>query len=862
MKRKNLILTGLLAGALTLFGGICTLSKAENTVVTADTFSKPKYSVMYDYKHYYTYGSAGSVSTTQDGANVNVTSARMYSSRGSSTTVRFYLYNDSVEGEAVLAKDGAINFNDFTIEIETGFMTYNMTVTDSSGTGVGEQSGKKVTLSDLSDGRYTVTAGLSSPGWNPDGRSYAYYSATCSFSFIVDATGPWITGGHIFPNHLYTNTEFTITAGDNGVGLENLYMQAPNSEEVRVVENPITIPAGSVNGRYMFFAADKAGNGSFFRYVNYDSVAPDGMIKNGKGEELGEYTNAPFSYTATDSGSGIKTIEYMPPTSGSWESYTSGTVIPLTATEGRYSFRATDKAGNTDQRSIVFDKTAPFCYLYGGESVLASGSKTKAAYIKFQAEDFGSGIKSISVQGPGDSGFKDYVMGDKLTKNGVYTFGCMDKAGNMAAGYTAILDNQPPTLTVEGTEFFATTGQKFTVTANDDVSTYSKLYYKLPNQSSYAVYPESKYTVQRNKPDGKYYFYAEDDMGNRSSVVWVELSVEVPKAQIVRDDANNKTCVTWTEDRCTASLNGQAYTKGTWVTAEGSYSLILNSSATGRSATYSFSITHSYALEQVVNPSCTEQGYTIYKCITCQETAHRDFVPAIGHSYEEERIEADCINGGYTLHACTNCGDAYVTDETLAAGHKYTEQTVAVTCTERGGIQHLCVVCGYHYLTEIEEPSGHSYSSRIIKVVTCTENGERQFTCEKCGEEYTSVIPSFGHNYEMTEERETENGTERTYVCTVCGEEYTQELGDQYEKVSSYVEFLFQKYSPYMLWVFLGVSGLWSVVMGIMVILAHKHEEKEKAKKMLINYGIGMVVIFCILVACPYLVRGIAALVT
>ena len=38
--------------------------------------------------------------------------------------------------------------------------------------------------------------------------------------------------------------------------------------------------------------------------------------------------------------------------------------------------------------------------------------------------------------------------------------------------------------------------------------------------------------------------------------------------------------------------------------------------------------------------------------------------------------------------------------------------------------------------------------------------------------------------------------------------------------------------------------------------------DKAKAKKMLINYGIGLIVIFVILVAAPLLVKGIAALVT
>ncbi len=65
-----------------------------------------------------------------------------------------------------------------------------------------------------------------------------------------------------------------------------------------------------------------------------------------------------------------------------------------------------------------------------------------------------------------------------------------------------------------------------------------------------------------------------------------------------------------------------------------------------------------------------------------------------------------------------------------------------------------------------------------------------------------------------------------------------------------------------MIWVFLATTGIWSIVMGIMIITAQKNEEKEKAKKMLVNYFIGLIAIFILLVACPYLIKGIGILIT
>lgn len=64
-----------------------------------------------------------------------------------------------------------------------------------------------------------------------------------------------------------------------------------------------------------------------------------------------------------------------------------------------------------------------------------------------------------------------------------------------------------------------------------------------------------------------------------------------------------------------------------------------------------------------------------------------------------------------------------------------------------------------------------------------------------------------------------------------------------------------------MWWVLLATAGVWSIMMGVFFAIAQKNEEKEKARKMIKNYVIGLVVIFAILVACPYLVKGIAALI-
>ena len=92
--------------------------------------------------------------------------------------------------------------------------------------------------------------------------------------------------------------------------------------------------------------------------------------------------------------------------------------------------------------------------------------------------------------------------------------------------------------------------------------------------------------------------------------------------------------------------------------------------------------------------------------------------------------------------------------------------------------------------------------------------GERRYVCDKCGDEYTEVILAPGHSYAITDSYSENGKTTRVYTCTVCGDTYVQEMGDQYEEVSSYVEELFEQYRPYMIWVFLGTAAIWSIVMG------------------------------------------------
>ncbi len=469
--------------------------------------------------------------------------------------------------------------------------------------------------------------------------------------------------------------------------------------------------------------------------------------------------------------------------------------------------------------SFIVDSKAP---TISGASTSTTGKYTNAAFT-VRASDAGSGIKALYMKAPGASSYTQLSGTSKTiskgSANGRYAFYAKDNCNNNSATYYVNFDDTAPTLSVRGASFGGTVAQGFTVTAKD--SNTVTLYYKYETESWKAV--GTSYTVEDDAKDGVHYFYAVDKLGNRSEEYWVRFMAAEPVGEFIKSNTDNTVYFTWEGNYWTATLDGKSYTKGTWIKAEGKHTIILSNGA-GKSTSYPFSIEHYFVKGETVPPTCTEQGYTEYKCSQCGESKKEDYVEALGHSYKMT--------------------------------------TKPATCTEMGETVYTCEVCGFEYKEEGEYPSGHSYTTSITKSPTCTQDGQRHYHCDKCGYEYTASIPATGHDYRITDEQNDDGSTKRVYTCANCGDTYTQDLGNQTEMVTNYVEYLFEQYSPYMIWVFLATAGVWSIFMGIMIIIAHKHEEKEKAKKMLVNYLVGLVIIFGILVAAPYLVRGIAALVT
>lgn len=119
--------------------------------------------------------------------------------------------------------------------------------------------------------------------------------------------------------------------------------------------------------------------------------------------------------------------------------------------------------------------------------------------------------------------------------------------------------------------------------------------------------------------------------------------------------------------------------------------------------------------------------------------------PGTGHKYEvSEVIRPTCTEQGYTIYKCSACGATKRDDYTQASGHNYVKTEEPPTCTESGKTVYTCSACGFEYMEEGDLPSGHVYVSEIVKNATCTQDGERHHRCENAVKSIRASFPKPG----------------------------------------------------------------------------------------------------------------------
>lgn len=181
--------------------------------------------------------------------------------------------------------------------------------------------------------------------------------------------------------------------------------------------------------------------------------------------------------------------------------------------------------------------------------------------------------------------------------------------------------------------------------------------------------------------------------------------------------------------------------------------------------------------DKVVDPTCTEQGYTHHACTVkgCTYDAVDDtYVAATGHTWvKTQTFPASCTEQGTVFYKCSAC-DATRTEKIAALGHDLSRCDLLpdASCTKPGHVVGTCARCGVK-IDEVIPAKGHDYSYADVRTEpTCTESGHYKGTCPRCGKDYNDTIPALGHDWgEWVVAQEPTYTTTgyRYHVCTRAG---------------------------------------------------------------------------------------------
>lgn len=617
IKKKCIFIAAIIA-ALFMALGLC-LFTAEAREASALTYSTPKYLTK---------------GRTTTGSSV---------SSGCPDNFKIYMHGTSSSGTGTLSQGSVLDWSYFYIKVETSkvsdHLTFQLLRNGSVYTSKTISGSGNLTLYSgvLTEGKYELQYSCRYASSFLVDFTYYFYT----FQFEVDTSGPSCTlkaGGNTISSGSYTNQQIVYTATDEN--FSHIKYKKPNASTYSTYYSPAyTVAATEANnGKWYFYASDDNGLTSTTLNVYLDTVKPSGDVYSSAGTTVanGGYTNKPFKYTATDSG-GVSKCEVKKAGSSSWTSYTSGTLI--SGTNGWYSFRATDKAGNvSDEYKVYYDQTKPAGTLYGGTATKASGSCTNVDYVKYVASDSHSGIANCYVKQPGSSSFTSYVSGSHLSAEGKYTFKCIDRSGNESDEVTITLDKTKPTgavyggTSVHGDAAF-TNADYVKYAASDSISGIASCYVKKPGASSYVSYTNGAQLTE----EGAYSFYCVDKAGNQSDEVTITLDKTKPagtlyggtsicgsgaytNAEYIKYVASdNISGVSSCYVKCPSAEAYTEYVSGMLLVDEGEYSFYCEDRAGNKSETVTLTLDKTKpagklygGTSEIQSGSCTNAGYIKY----------------------------------------------------------------------------------------------------------------------------------------------------------------------------------------------------------------------------------------------------------
>ncbi|MCM1364413.1 MAG: fibronectin type III domain-containing protein [Faecalibacterium sp.] len=188
---------------------------------------------------------------------------------------------------------------------------------------------------------------------------------------------------------------------------------------------------------------------------------------------------------------------------------------------------------------------------------------------------------------------------------------------------------------------------------------------------------------------------------------------------------------------------------------------------------------------ETIEPTCTEDGYTLVTCENCNSRAEINKVEKLNHVWSgwTETTAPTCVNKGSEERTCSRCNEVE-TRAIAPLGHTpVTDARVEPNCTETGLEEGShCSVCDAVIVEQKIIPAeGHTSSELYIDEATCTKMGAEYTLCTKCNvmldlintpmKEHTKSDWIYEDNFDC------ETGGEKHIICTECGKVFeTQKI--------------------------------------------------------------------------------------
>ncbi|MFI1807156.1 OmpL47-type beta-barrel domain-containing protein [Streptomyces californicus] len=247
----------------------------------------------------------------------------------------------------------------------------------------------------------------------------------------------------------------TVEATDAGSGVDTVEYALGADGAWQPYTAPVVVDeVGDHTVRYR--ATDKAGNAAAEKSVDFAVAAPPtddetppetSATVTGEKDDAGAYLGmATVTVTASDTGSGVNTIEYALGADGAWKAYTAPVMVHETG-EHTVRYRATDRSGNVAaEKSVAFtvveppsqDRTAPETSAKVEGDRNSDGAFITSARATVTATDDDSGVDKVeySLDGGPYLAYTAPVIVDRVGHHTI-AHRATDKAGNTSAAKKA-----------------------------------------------------------------------------------------------------------------------------------------------------------------------------------------------------------------------------------------------------------------------------------------------------------------------------------------------------------------------------------------------------------------------------------------